>query len=433
MLKFIFSLLCCIYLQILSAGENDQLSKCYATSSNAPLPFLERFKQYVRRGLHLKPQRLYFIHIPKTGGTSLHTLLENQIDLADLYPPRHFGKINQQVHHQLVSGHIPYWFCKQLDPEFDRTFKVTILRNPIERYLSALRYRKLNHRELHALDLQGVHNHLDRTRYVYSQGNLLCRFLASLPNLEGNELLENAKQALHTFDAVLFLENFEEDVQNLCKRLGVQIQKDAVPNVNTTSPEKISEAFMAAIREYNALDIELYEYAKMHLKPKQNTFRFKISQPLSEKLTKVDYKFDMPLLGTNWCYRENVDRFSPEFPIYRWVMNKPAKIYFNLKANHNYRICFFARLLCSETSPHLLVNGVEIPLHQKLEREFSPYECLIPKELISDQITELTFFSPKSCKFNEVYPGNADNRKLSFALNRIKIKKCSSVLRQEEN
>jgi len=404
-------------------ARDDNLQNT-STSSHASV--LDRVSQFLRQSLHFKPQRLYFIHIPKTGGTSLHTLLENQIDLADLYPPRRFQKVNQPVQHQLVSGHFPYWFCKQLDPEFDRAFKITILRNPLERYLSTLRYRKLNYPKMHKWGLEAIHNHDNKTQYPYDGlSNLLCKFLASDSHLEGNALLENAKQSLHTFDMVLFLENFEEDVIKLCKRLGIRLEKDAIPSVNATPPEEISAEFMAEIRQFNALDIELYEYAKTHLTPKQNTFRFKVSKQFSEKKTKIDYTFEMPLPGTNWCYRENVDRFSSEFPIYRWVMNKPAKIYFNLKSNHDYKMLFYAKSLRPEISPHLLVNGVKIPIRQKFQQDFSPYECYIPKELISDQFTEFTFFSPKSYKYNEVYPGCADNRNLSFALNRIKIKKCS--------
>ncbi len=46
------------------------------------------------------PTRFYFIHIPKTGGTSLHTILESQVDLADLYPPRRFQKANMPIAHE---------------------------------------------------------------------------------------------------------------------------------------------------------------------------------------------------------------------------------------------------------------------------------------------------------------------------------------------
>jgi hypothetical protein len=165
----------------------------------------------------------------------------------------------------------------------------------------------------------------------------------------------------------------------------------------------------------------VYEYAKTHLKQKKSSYRFRSCRLFSDKIKKIDYQFFMPLRGINWCYRENVDRFSPEYPIYRWVMDKPAKIYFNLKKNICYNLQFYAQTLHEDTFPRLLVNGVEIPVKKKTNDLFAKYYCIIPKKLISDKITELTFFSSKSHKYNEIYPGCSDDRKLSFALNRIKI------------
>lgn len=374
-----------------------------------------------------KHKRFYFIHVPKTGGTSLHTLLENQIDLHDLYPPRRFQKADIAVNHQLVSGHFPYWFCKQFDKQFASSFKVTILRDPVDRYLSALRYRRKNHPEMWNYDLEYIHNHPNSEKtFSYDRGrNRMCAFLASEPDLEGQALLESAKRSLETFDVVLFLEDFENGVINLCKKIGIDPRSQEAPNLNKTSPQEVRPEFLEVIKEYNDLDIQLYEYAKT-LKPKKTSYRFKTHPLFIDQVKKIDYRFFMPLLGTNWCYRENVDRFSPEFPIYRWVMDKPAKIYFRLKKNTGYHLRFYAQTFHPDCAPHLLVNGIEIPVKKMNEDMFAEYRCTIPRKLISNKTTELTFFSPISYVFNEIFPEYPDNRKLSFALNRITLSPTKS-------
>lgn len=261
---------------------------CYNCLNNLPIDsFCEQ------------PRRLYFLHIPKTGGTSLHTLLENQIDLKDLYPPRRFQAINEPIKHQFVSGHVPYWFFEKLDKDFESAFKITILRHPIERCLSALRYRRRNIAKFHDWDLLSLHNHERQHPRSPPDLNLtpnaMCHFLASVPDLEGRELLENAKQTLHSFDCVLFLENFEKGLEDLCQRTGIYLEKQATPHLNATTPEEVDKEFIELLKAHNDLDLELYEYAKTHLKPKNTTYQFHSPFLTSHKVKQVDYEFSMAL------------------------------------------------------------------------------------------------------------------------------------------
>ncbi|MCC6127928.1 MAG: sulfotransferase family 2 domain-containing protein [Chlamydiae bacterium] len=312
-----------------------------------------------------------------------------------------------------------------MDSDFENTFKVTILRPPIERYLSALRYRRRNIARFHGWDLPSLHEHeLQHPKSdldLHLMPNAMCLYLASNPDLKGRELFENAKQTLDSFDCVLFLENFEEDLEDLCQRTGIHLEKQAAPHLNATTPEEVDKEFIEILKAYNDLDLELYEYAKTHLKPKNTTYQFHSPFLTSRKVKQVDYEFSMALNGSGWCYRENVDRFSPEFPIYRWVMDRPANIFFSFAQNQDYTFDFYAQPLTSEILPRVLINGTEIEVKKRRNSSFSKFRCRVPKELISEKPTEITFFSPKFYKYNEIYPEAIDDRKLSFAVNRIKI------------
>ena len=411
-----------------SLGELSFSQKARDQLAFSEVSFLDKIQKLTKKIISCfckQPKRLYFVHIPKTGGNSLHTLLENQVDLKDVYPPRRLRTINPPVKHQFVSAHIPYWACLKLDQDFENAFKVTILRHPIEKYLSTLRYKKKKDARFREWDLLSIYHfeqqrpHLDLDLSLIP--NSMCRFLTNDPNLTGKDLLENAKKTLDSFDSVLFLDNFEEDLKNLCQRIGIDLEKHIIPHLNTTTPEEVDKEFIEKIKAENNLDLELYEYAKTHLKRKNTTYQFLSSFPFSRKVKKVHYKFSMALNGSGWCYRENVDRFSHEFPIYRWVMDKPANIFFNLEKGRNYTLTFRARVLTSDIFPRVLINGTEVPVQRKTNEEFSKFRLHIPKKLITKKPTEITFFSPQSYKFNEVHRECIDDRKLSFAVNRIKI------------
>ena len=370
--------------------------------------------------------RLYFIHVPKTGGTTLRLLLEQQLATNEIYPFRHQKHANAAIEQSLVSGHFSYSFCKNRDPEFERAFKITILRDPVERYLSFLRAKKKADPSL--TSLESVFELRRAPHGKYSMGlidNALCRQLAKNPHLTGEALLTSAKEALLEFDEIIFYDHYSEEVSLLFERLGIDLPQEEIPWLNATTPEPVSQKLLEEVKSLNELDRELYTYAKAHYVKRENKYELR-TQSYKELLSpknEIHYTFDQPLNGHGWTYRDLFDLSRIERPIFRWVTDSPAVIYFFLEEGLDYDVYFTARPIVSEISPQMSVNGVEIPLSQLSQAPFSLYHGVISKDLIQKLPTELMFFGTKACEYRKVnpLPFNRNHPPLSFALNEIKI------------
>jgi len=228
-----------------------------------------------------------FIHIPRTAGTTLQAIAREQYEPDEIC--RIYGKYIADPHRVLavvtadheiptkwVTGHIAYGVHAALDGDYQY---VTFLRDPIERTLSVyhyIRHSPGHHLHSYAKSMglaefmeSGVTNELDN-----GQVRQIAGTLGELPQIPLAGIwkecqpcrkyeLDMALKHLRDFAVVGITERFQESLLQFRDVLGWDIG-DEMLHINALRgrphAQDVGPDTLAAIKRYNRLDQELYEY-----------------------------------------------------------------------------------------------------------------------------------------------------------------------------
>ena len=218
---------------------------------------------------------LIFLHLPKTGGTTVSTVIRWQYrrvhptELVEFYAHgRDFEEFSalpyrKRANARIVVGHFAYGIHEYI-PRPCQYF--TLMREPVERVVSAYRYiLSTPTAPLHD-EVTGSAISLDEYLHRHQAVNALTRAAAGRDEsgeVNGDDL-ETAKRNLEGFVAVGLTEHFDASLMLFRRRLDWSMPFYFSRNVSSKGPRpaQVSPETRDYIRERNALDIELYAHAQ---------------------------------------------------------------------------------------------------------------------------------------------------------------------------
>ena len=231
---------------------------------------------------------IFFLHIPKTAGTSLYKSLEQKFPLESVLKvddrdlPYYFNnlRLSDMAHIQFCRQHASYHYRWN----FPKKPKIiTMLRNPVNRaysfykHVCSIKHHKLyNQLAANSFDPNYFFKELARDQITNLQTRMIVGYLNQQGSLSPEDLLSIAKIRLNQFTFFGLQERYSDSMLLLKHIFGWKFLDTRKINVSSKKTQTINGEIIEYINEVNQLDNKLYLYAAKIFDSIINEFKHKL-------------------------------------------------------------------------------------------------------------------------------------------------------------
>ncbi len=434
---------------------------------------------FIKKTFSRKKNGFFFIHIPKTAGTSFINVLDSTTKLDKIFPCQLWKEVNEEVvkdtsQYDLLRGHFGGGSYKLLSHQ--NIHKLTILRHPKSLSISTYHFikrekntavhdlvhnknmdlkafleepltaQKINNRMVRHLSFDLQKDPSAQELFLSRQSvKVVSKWIKTPKKINNKQRLIRAKNTLDECSWFGLQERFDESMQLFAYTFKLPpIGKSA--RLNTHKPDQnIDSHCDTLISKQNHYDLKLYAYAEKQFDHNYQNMLADLRKPCSAssscqecsvddlldkhyqanntiiRKNSVEFDFSQDMLGSGWHRRELT---LPDNSYFRWTSHDSAYIDFWL-VPLSYKLTI--RIINAVSVDYLKslnihINGTSIPYEYDInEGVVRLLKADIDPSLIKNGLLRIQFHHPETKTHDEIFNSD-DQRSLGIAVNWIKLK-----------